>query len=75
MDSIETEMITSLATIVLVILCIAVFIAYGAQLGFYLLAAVTLVIGLTNAWLIARKGKQEQAPVAKAVPKGRRRKR
>ena len=35
MDYIETEMITSLATIVLVILCIAVFIAYGAHLAFY----------------------------------------
>ena len=56
MDYIETEMITSLATIVLVILCIAVFIAYGAHLAFYAVAVVTLVGGFANAWLIARGG-------------------
>ena len=66
----ETEMITSLATIVLVILCIGVFIAYGAHLDFYAVAAVAVVVGLANTWLIARKGKPQRA-VAKAA-KGRR---
>jgi len=71
LDYIETEMITSIATIVLVILCIAVFILYGARLAFYALAAIALVVGLANAWLIARGGK-EKAPAAKAVPRRRR---
>jgi hypothetical protein len=71
LDYIETEMITSLATIVLVILCIGVFIAYGANLDFYAIAAVTVVIGLANAWLIARQGKAPKA-AAKAAPKRRR---
>ncbi len=72
----ETEMITSLATIVLVILCIGVFILYGAHLEFYALAAVALAVGLANAWLIARGGKSERkASTAKHAPKKGRRKR
>jgi hypothetical protein len=75
LDYIETEMVTSLATIVLVILCIAVFIIYGAHLSFYALAAVTLVVGLANAWLIARGGNPAKGPVAKAAQRKVRRKR
>ena len=75
MDYIETEMITSLATIVLVILCIAVFIAYGAHIAFYALAALTLIVGLANAWMITKKGGVAATPAKRAAPKGRRRRR
>lgn len=68
----ETEMITSLATIVLVILCIAVFIAYGAHLGFYAIATVTVIVGLANAWLIARKDRAPKAAVKTAQKRRKR---
>lgn len=77
MDYIETEMITSIATIVLVICCIAVFIAYGGGAIFYAVVAVTLIVGFANAWLIAKGGKalDRQKPAKAAAPKPRRRKR
>ena len=75
MDYIETEMLTSLATIVLVILCIGVFIAYGAHLTFYALVALALVVGFANAWMIARGGKEARRTAKPATKRKRRRKR
>ena len=78
MDYIETEMITSIATIVLVILCIAVFIAYGGGAIFYAVVAITLIVGFANAWLIAKSGKalkQTKQTAKAAAPRRRRRRR
>ncbi len=79
MDYIETEMITSLATIILVIFCIAVFILYGARLLFYAIVVVTLIIGFANAWLIAKGGRLVQprtaSPAKKTKVKVRKRRR
>jgi preprotein translocase subunit SecF len=80
---IETEMVTSLATIVLVILCIGVFIVYGNGSAFYGVVVVTLIVGFTNTWLIARSGviRRRKMRMAKAAaqrparPKRRRTKR
>ncbi|MDE1865078.1 MAG: hypothetical protein KGH94_00345 [Candidatus Micrarchaeota archaeon] len=68
---IETEMITSLATIVLVILCIAVFIVYGAHALFYIAVVVTLIVGFANAWLIARGGRASEPMASPRVQKVR----
>jgi hypothetical protein len=72
-------MVTSISTIVLVILCIGVFIFYGAHLAFYAISALTLVVGLTNAWLIANSAKAGKPAAVvsktKAEPKKKRRKR
>jgi ABC-type transport system involved in Fe-S cluster assembly fused permease/ATPase subunit len=75
LDYIETEMITSLATIILVILCIAVFIVYGAKLLFYALVVVTLIVGFGNAWLVAKASRIPKGKQASAAPKGGKRKR
>ena len=75
MDYIETEMATSLATIILVILCIIVFIAYGAGLLFYGAVALTLILGFANAWLIAKGGKAAAGtgePARRPKPRRRR---
>jgi hypothetical protein len=62
-------MITSILTIVLVILCIAVFIAYGAASLFYAVVVLALIVGFINAWLIAKAGGAGVAPKPKAVVK------
>lgn len=68
----ETEMITSIATIILVIVCIAVFIKYGGHAAFYILAAVTLIVGFANAWLIAKGEKAERTKHRAAAPERKR---
>lgn len=47
------ELLTSLITIVLVILAIAVFIKYRAGTLFYSLVVLALAMGFLNTWLIA----------------------
>ena len=45
----------SLATIVLVIIAISVFIAFGGTLFFYALVIVAIVVGMLNTWFISRE--------------------
>ena len=50
------EILLSLATVVLAILTIAVFIFYGAGAAFYTLVFLTIAIGMVNAYLISKVG-------------------
>lgn len=57
----------SLATIVLVIIAISVFIAFGGTLFFYVLVIVAIVVGMLNTWFISR----EPPPSQPAQPRSR----
>jgi hypothetical protein len=75
---IETELLTSLITIVVVILAVAVFIKYRAGMLFYSLVVLALAIGLLNAWLIATlevRGRGAHAASGTARKKRRRKSR
>ncbi len=77
MKAIELEVITSFATIALVILALAVFIHYHAGALFYALAAATIIVGFANAWLISIGGRrpsraQPQSSAPKRAVKKRR---
>ncbi|MCL4411465.1 hypothetical protein M1329_00815 [Candidatus Marsarchaeota archaeon] len=59
-----TGIALSLATIALVIIAIAVFIAFGGTLLFYALVIAAIVIGMLNTWFISREQSQPRpAPV------------
>lgn len=73
--AIELELITSLVTIILVILSIAIFIKYHAGVLFYLIIAVTLVFGFLNAWLISTIDDRSGRKVSRVERRTRRRKR
>jgi len=54
MQKIEVELVSSLLTIALAILAVAVFIYHGAGALFYATVLVALAVGFLNAWLITR---------------------
>jgi len=62
MEKINVELVSSLATVVLAILAVFVFIYHGADALFYVTVLVAMVVGFLNAWLITRA-----APVASAA--------
>jgi preprotein translocase subunit SecF len=53
LKSINREFITSLLTVILAILAIALFIYSGATPLFYCTMAIALVVGFYNAWQIS----------------------
>lgn len=55
METIRKEIITALLTVVLVILCIAVFIYYHAGPLFYIVALLAFIAGFANAWFLSRE--------------------
>jgi hypothetical protein len=61
MAKVELELVSSLATVVLAILAVVIFIYHGASALFYVVVIVALAIGFLNAWLITKA-----APVAMA---------
>ena len=73
----ELEFITSIITIVLVVLTLAIFIKYGASILFYVLVIITFAVGFFNAWLIStidrRKGGAEPARARKTQRRAKRR--
>ncbi len=66
MERIAAEVLTSLATVVLAILAVVVFIYYGAGTLFYVIVAVALIVGFYNAWMISQS--ESEAP-ARRVPR------
>jgi 4-hydroxybenzoate polyprenyltransferase len=68
------EFFTSLATVILAILAIALFISSGAGSAFYIVIAIAIIFGFYNAWLISVTGKQkEEAEQQRMSGSGRRR--
>jgi len=70
------EILLSLATVVLAILTIGVFIFYGANATFYILVIATIALGMANAYLISKvESKAEPKPhiakPEKAIAAGR----
>ncbi|MCL4411110.1 MAG: hypothetical protein M1559_00105 [Candidatus Marsarchaeota archaeon] len=64
MAPIKTSILLSLATIILAILSISVYIFYGGSAVFYAAAILTIISGLANAWSISR----EESGVPAAAP-------
>ncbi len=72
LKTLAKEMITSLATIVMVILTIAIFIYYHARALFYIMAAIAIVVGVLNIWYIEiaeRKSNKAQGKSKGAISK------
>ena len=67
MERIARELFSSLATVALAILAVAVFIYYGAGALFYAIVAVALIIGFYNAWLISKSEPESEEKAQKAV--------
>ncbi len=73
MEKIGREFITSLITVILAILAVAVYIYFGANLLFYSAMAIALVFGFYNAWLISSlEASIESGSGKKATPRKRR---
>lgn len=68
---IELEMITSIMTVILVILAVAIFIKYHARTLFYIVVVITLILGFLNAWLISTVGERG---ARMSIPRARTRK-
>lgn len=74
MEKIEVELVSSLVTIVLAILAVAVFIYHGAGALFYATVIVAMAVGFLNAWLITKAAPEARAEgaVTPAMAKRRR---
>jgi preprotein translocase subunit SecF len=70
MKNIEAELVSSFATVALVILAVVIFIYYGGGALFYAVVVIAVVVGFFNAWLISRSAPNAQArePAEKAAP-------
>ena len=74
MKTLAKEAITSLATIIMVILTIGIFIYYHARALFYIMAAISIAIGVLNIWYIElaeRKSNKAQGKTKIAASKRR----
>jgi hypothetical protein len=58
LKTLEREFITSLITVILAILSIAIYIIYRSRLIFYVVVGITIAFGLYNVWLISRLEKE-----------------
>lgn len=67
MKNLNKEFVTSLITVILAILAIAVFIYSGASLLFYCTMAIALVVGFFNAWQISLIEGKTEKPKRKAT--------
>lgn len=54
MEKIIIESASSLTTVALAILAVAIFIYYGANALFYATVVVAILVGFLNAWLISK---------------------
>ncbi|HIH50508.1 MAG: hypothetical protein ABSE71_04775 [Candidatus Micrarchaeaceae archaeon] len=54
MKKLAREFITSLITVILAILAIALYIHSGGTLVFYTVVVIAILVGFYNAWLISR---------------------
>ncbi|EET90333.1 MAG: hypothetical protein LVQ97_03690 [Candidatus Micrarchaeales archaeon] len=66
MAPIKASILLSLATIILAILSISVYIFYGGSAVFYAAAVLTIIFGLANAWSISRE--ESEMPVKAPAP-------
>lgn len=75
LEKIAKEFVTSLVTIVIAILAIAIFISSGSTIIFYVTVFIAIVIGLYNVWLISTVGSRNERarPAGRGRPKGRKR--
>lgn len=64
MKKLANEFITSLITVVIAILAIALYIHSGGTPVFYAAVAIAIIVGFYNAWLISRgeAGETEAKP-------------
>ncbi len=65
MDSRFVGIALSMATVALVIITIAVFIAFGGTALFYVLVFLTIAIGFVNTWYISNEDRISAAQPAK----------
>ena len=63
MEKVQTELLSSLFTVVFSITAISIFIYNGGSIIFYVVAALALAFGLFNAWILSKNG--EGSPEAK----------
>lgn len=65
MQKIAMELMSSITTVALAILVIAIFIYYGAGAFFYVIVAIAIFVGFLNAWLISKATPEvvQKAPV------------
>jgi preprotein translocase subunit SecF len=75
LEKLNKEFVTSLITVILAILAIAVFIHSGASLLFYCTMAIALVVGFYNAWQISVIEGRTEKPKPKPTRKSKSRKR
>ncbi len=73
MKKLAKEFVTSLITIILAILAIAIFISSGGSLLFYVAVAIAIIFGFYNAWLISNTGSETAKPAVRKRLKGRKR--
>ncbi len=59
------EFVTSLITIILAIIAIALFISSGSTLLFYVAVAIALAFGFYNAWMISLLEGEPETPIRK----------
>ena len=69
MERSQIELLSSLFTVVFSISAIIIFIYYGGRIIFYVLAALALIAGLFNAWVLSKGGQQEPTAPKPASPK------
>lgn len=74
MKKLAKEFITSLITVVIAILAIALYIHSGGSLIFYAAVVLAMIVGFYNAWLISR-GEVGNIEPKSLVQKGARRRR
>ncbi|MDE1871254.1 MAG: hypothetical protein KGI06_03375 [Candidatus Micrarchaeota archaeon] len=71
MERLTKEFATSLITVILAILAIAIFISSGGGMLFYVAVAIAILFGFYNAWLISTAKPGKAAPETR--PKRKRR--
>ncbi|MCL5007575.1 MAG: hypothetical protein M1164_02765 [Candidatus Marsarchaeota archaeon] len=69
MEKVQTELLSSLFTVVFSITAIIIFIYHGGSIIFYVVAAFALAAGLFNTWILSKTGEEEPA-AKKPVPTG-----
>jgi len=75
LKKLEKEFVTSLLTVLLAILSIALFISSGGSLWFYIAVVIAIAFGFYNAWLISQKQPVEEIASAPKNLRTRSRKR
>ncbi|MCL4388632.1 MAG: hypothetical protein M1564_03255 [Candidatus Marsarchaeota archaeon] len=61
MAKVQTELLSSLFTVVFSITAIIIFIYHGGSIMFYVVAAFALAAGLFNAWILSKSGEEGTA--------------